>query len=234
MNASKRSLSALLTAPSKVAQALDWKRASGSILSVAVQKDRIDLAVASHPATDADVTSLASIPLKMEVQNGSKGLSPKVSQELAKIVNDFSVCGLVVSWPVQKEGWCGAPCGRVLFTLDQLTAQSKTLLSRSRPVCLWDEAHHQSLEDDWGRAEIYGKASNKTEHRASAEQYQAPLTVAADVWNDFCRAHWPELYYRSHSADEEVLLGKPLSSPVVDTTWLDSYEDTSSYTRAAL
>lgn len=232
MIASKRTLSALLTSPSKVAQALDWKKASGTILSVAVQKDRLDLAVASHPATDDDITSLASIPLKTQIQNGCRGLTPSVSQELAKIVQDFSVCGLVVSWPVQKEGWVGAPCGKVLYTLDQLMVQSKTLLSKSRPICLWDEAHHQPFEDEWGRAAIYAESSKKTEHRASKEQYEAPKTLAADVWNDFCRAHWPELYYQSHSADEEHLSFK--SSPSVDVAWLDSYEDTAAYSRAAL
>ena len=232
MIASKRTLSALLTSPSKVAQALDWKRASGAILNVAVQNDRLDLAVASHPATDDNVTRLASIPLKTQIQNGSRELSPMVSQELAKIVDDFAVCGMVVSWPVQKEGWVGAPCGKVLYTLDQLMAQSKTLLSKSRPICLWDEAHHQPSEDEWGRASIYAVASNKSEHRASKEQYSAPKTLAVDIWNDFCRAHWPELYYQTHSADEESLSYK--SSTCVDATWLDSYEDTGVYSRAAL
>jgi hypothetical protein len=232
MIASKRTLSSLLTSPSKVAQALDWKKASGTILSVAVQNDRLDLAVASHPATDVDVTPLASVPLKTEIHNGCKGLNPKVAQELSKIVQDFSVCGLVVSWPVQKEGWVGAPCGKVLYTLDQLMAQSKTLLSKSRPICLWDEAHHQPFEDEWGRAAIYAESSNKFMHKASKEQYQVPTTFAADVWNDFCRAHWPELYYQSHSADDEVLSYK--SSSAVDVAWLDSYEDTAAYSRAAL
>jgi hypothetical protein len=229
----KRALSSLLTSPSKVAQALDWKKASGSILSVSVNGANIDIAVASHPVSDDEVTSLASIPLKTEIKDGSRVLSPKVVGELSKIVHDFSVCGLIVSWPVQEEGWCGAPCGKVLFTLDQLMAQSKTLLSKSRPICLWDTAHHQPVEDEWGRAEIYAEPSDKAEHRASQEQYLAPKTLAADVWNDFCRAHWPELYYQSHSADGEVLSATPPST-VVDAAWLDSYEDTSSYIRAAL
>ena len=232
MIASKRTLSALLTSPSKVAQALDWRKASGTILSLSVQNDRLDMAVGSHPSSEDDVTPLASIPLKTQIQNGTRALHPNVSHELSKIVQDFEVCGLVVSWPVQEEGWVGAPCGRVLYTLDQLMAQSKTLLSNSRPICLWDQAHHQPFEDEWGRAAIYAEASTKSEHYASKEQYQAPETCAADVWDDFCRTHWPELCYLSHSVDEETDSLKPSTSPV-KTTWMQSYKDVAAYSRAA-
>ncbi|GKY92050.1 hypothetical protein MPSEU_000176500 [Mayamaea pseudoterrestris] len=239
-SASKRTLSSILTSPSRVAQALDWKKSSGTVLSVAVQSDRLSLAVASHPGTDDNVTTLASVPLhttNLESSHASRrSLSPKVATELIKIVQDFNVCGLIVSWPVQKEGWVGAPCGKVLNTLDQLVTQSKTLLTKSRPLCLWDEAHHQPLEDEWGRASIYAHTSHKTEHVASTEQYQAPLTLAANVWNDFCRAHWPELYYQSHSDEAAVLssLQRSSTSTVVDPSWLDHYEETAAYTHATL
>jgi len=261
MSVTSRSVAKLLTSPSKVAHALDWKKVSGSILSMSISSDRIDLAVASHPSgcaedtLDTSAQSLPSIPLKTEIVNrdGKKNqriLSPAVAEELQDIMNDWKVCGVVVNWPVQKEGWCGAPCGKVLYTLDQLASSSQqNVLSPNRPICLWDEEHHVPFEDEWGRSPVYSEpCEDKTVHIASEEQYQAPSTVALDVWNDFCRAHWPELYYNSYttatsassswSAGKKNLAAIPKTpskaATTVDVEWLDSYEDTAAYTKAAL
>lgn len=232
-----KTLSKLLTSPSKVAQALDWRKVSGSLLSLNISRDRIDLAVASHPSSGDASQSLPSIPVKTEIVNNERVLSPAVAQELSKIIKDWQICGVVVSWPTQKEGWCGAACGRVLFTLDQLIANN--VLPSSKPVCLWDDEHNLPFEDEWGRSPVYAQASDKIVHKASEEQYPAPDTVAADIWNDFCRAHWPELYYNCQ-ATAPAWTGKKLSSekprPVttVNLEWLDSLEDTAAYTKAAL
>jgi hypothetical protein len=64
-----------------------------------------------------------------------------------------------------------------------------------------------------------------------------PSTLAADVWNDLCRAHWPELYYQSHASEDRLsskTTGNTSNSTVVDPNWLEDYEDTANYTRAAL
>ena len=189
-----RSITRILTSPGKVAQSLDWRKVSGSVLSMRVAADKIELAIASHPSFEEPLQQLASIPLKMETADNKKVLKPEVVQELSKVVKDFNVCGMVVSWPVQKEGWCGASCGRVLHTLDQIISQSDTVLSPARPVCLWDEEHNVPHEDEWGRNATYSKISNKTCHQASKEQYGDHNSVAVDVWNDFVREHWPDLY----------------------------------------
>lgn len=188
-------LSKLLANPSKIARALDWQRVSGSVLVMTILRDRIDLAVASHPSQmhemhPSAVHALPSIPIISEIKNNKPEISPRVSHELQNVMEKFHVCGTVVNWPVQREGWCGAPCGRVLYTLDQVTSSSAVL---NKPICLWDEEHHDPPEDDWGRSRFYTETCHNSIHHASKEQYEMPSPPAMKVWNDFCRSHWPEL-----------------------------------------
>jgi hypothetical protein len=161
------------------------------------------MAVASHPSMDIPLKDVLSIPLETEISANQKVLKPSVLIELSDVVEDLQVCAMVVDWPLQKEGWCGASCGRVLHTLDQLCAQSNTLMSARRPICLWDGKRNSlSPEDNWGRAALYSKETNKTIHVASKEQYyEHHDTVVVDVWNDFSRGHWPELYQEQQQRD---------------------------------
>lgn len=183
------SITQMLTTPGKVAHSLDWRKASGSILSLRIVRDRIDLAVASHPSLEEPTMELPSIPLRTHIEHNKKVLDEAVSQELARAVQNFNVCGMVVSWPVQREGWCGKSCGKVLNTLDQIQAANT-----SRPICLYDPNHSSPPEDEWGRATLYSETSDKTLHVASEEQYEDTTgKVAVDIWNDFCAEHWPEL-----------------------------------------
>jgi len=243
-----KSLSKLLTSPSKVAQALDWRRSAASVLSLSITRDRIHMAVANHPAS-SEAQSLPSIPIETEVVDNRRVLAPKVARELASIMQDWQVCGLVVNWPVQEEGWCGAPCGRVLFTLDHLV---RDLKNSNRPICLWDEEHRVPDEDEWGRCSLYGEpcSEKKTVHFASEEQYKEKREhAAADIWRDFCAAHWPEIYVQQPAAAASSSAPSPVGGngrkvPVprarpsvhadIKTEWLDSYEDTAAYTSAHL
>ena len=188
------SITDMLTTPTKVAHALDWRQTSGgAILSLRILKERIELAVASHPALEEPTLELPSIPLRTSTTGNRKVLDAAVSRELAQTVHKFNVCGMVVSWPVQREGWCGKSCGQVLHTLDQIQALAQ------KPVCLYDPEHSAPPEDEWGRATIYAEASDKTLHVASEEQYEhsnADGKVAVDIWNDFCKEHWPQLYHK--------------------------------------
>ena len=238
----RTSITKFLTSPSKIARALDWKK-SASVLSLHVGKDSMDLAVTSHPSstTDEDVIlPLPSIPLRCQVvKHNQKILQPAVLHELASIVHKFDVCGLVVSWPVQKEGWCGAPCGRVLFTLDQIAnhAPEEDIVSATRPVALWDGHHFASSEDEWGRSALYSHSSpRKQVHLASKEQYKDQGSLAAEIAHDYLRHHWPDLYHHHHHAeeDESYWSGKKKNVVVkpVDFSWLDSYEDTATYSKA--
>lgn len=214
-----RPTSSLATAPlakrlvssHRVAQALEWNKESGSILSLCIKRERIDLAVASHPATQVPVQALPSIAVKKVSSLSASSettasaaspspFHPSLGMELSALIHEWAVCGVVVHWPIQRDGgWCGAPCGRVLYTLDHLALQTRggAILS-NRPLCLWDDMRHQPCEDSWGRSPLYARPSNKSVHVASEEQYVAPPTAVEDVWHDFSRSHWPELQQQPH------------------------------------
>lgn len=221
-----------LASPSKVASALDWKKMSGSILSLNISNGKIDMTLASHPEIGEPI-KLRPIQLEFERNSNQKkrGLSPKVLAELQEIVQTNKVCSFVVGWPVQKEGRLGASCGRVLFTLDALIDSDKPIITKNRKVCLWDGSHVQLEHDDqFGRCSIYGLSSQCEKdfvHRASTEQYKQgeKNDVVVDVWNDFCRTHWPEL--ADQAPQEEC------SFDYHSAEWLDEhYDEEGPYLRA--
>ena len=140
---------------------------------------------------------------------------------LLEICHEYNVCGMVVAWPLQHDtGKMGAACGRVLYTLERLFVppianqnedekQAMDTLSKLPPMCLWDPQHFQELQsqnppknpeqiiDSFGRCAAYAKAPPDKDavYLASHEQYYHDESmVAAQVWQDFSRAHWPHLY----------------------------------------
>ena len=224
--ASSKKLTQYLTSPSRIASALEWRKSSASILSLDIHHNRIDLSVAAHPSCRQAPLPLDSIPLRYSRSTIGSGrvLQDNVVQHLSTVVQEHSVCGFVVAWPMQKEGRVGAPCGKVLHALDSMLQQCNhqdaavpPLLTNSRKFCLWDGAHtavpHQ---DEWGRCSIYvhpiktttalsshecsHEGVDEPTHYASQEQYnQWTQGTPGDVWRDFCRVHWPE-----HSASGET------------------------------
>mmetsp|Transcript_1970 Transcript_1970/g.3584 ORF Transcript_1970/g.3584 Transcript_1970/m.3584 type:complete len:259 (+) Transcript_1970:239-1015(+) len=204
-----KSLLKVLTTPCKLANALDWRKMSGStILSLDIHADRIGLAMASHPSgvgfsskqkdnKSQSCHALEPIPLS------SKKISAEAKQRLADLVKEYKVCGFVVSWPLQKDtGRMGASCGRTLFTLEQLlqvddessSSSSNNIVTPNRPIVLWDSQHVQPTQvDEFGRSPVFANTSSKTSHLASQEQYhQDQNVVATQVWQDFCKTYWPE------------------------------------------
>lgn len=194
-----------LSNPAKVASTLDWKRFSGStLLSLNIHKNRIGIAVASHPSYGAKCHELE--PLHFADDHIT--IDKKCLERFQKIIEEYKVCGIVVSWPLQHEtGRMGAACGRVLYALEEIIDKSSntenSMLSASRPLCLWDSGHIIPKQkanprlsvDSFGRCAQYGNISTKNEYHASKEQYhEDELTVVQQVWNDFCREHWPEIY----------------------------------------
>lgn len=224
-----------LVSPSKLATALDWKRASGTVLSLDIHKDRIGMAIASHPAFEEEAHTLAPIRLS------SRGRVPDVGKEqLLKLVTEYRVCGIVVSWPVQQDtGRMGAPCGRVIHTLEDLIedADSNTIITSKRPLVLWDGVHAtQEKEDEWGRCTAYSRTSTKRIHRASEEQYyQDENIVAAQVWDDFVHAHWPTIFEQQALYTKNSTLATNVDDEDDRSSLLDGkWEDSSSYVKAAL
>lgn len=222
-----------LTNPSKIAGALDWKRMNGSIMTLDIGRDCIDVAIASHPLLFGETTPVMKpVTIKFESEQSSSSsslLTPDDVYELQSIVEQNNVCGFVVTWPIQKEGRCGAPCGRVLHTLDHIAAQdSANIFTPGRKFCLWDRNHVTQKEDAFGRNPIYGEAcaSTKTEHIASIEQYgyKHGGKMAAQIWTDFCHFHWPFLQQSINNDDTEF---NCYESDSLDDGFEDSNTDSS-------
>jgi RNase H-fold protein (predicted Holliday junction resolvase) len=192
-----KTLTHFLTTPHRIASSLDWKKLTGSVLAMNITSERIGLCLSPHPTHGEAPVTLQDIPLKLETRNGKRVVSSNTMSQLQDLVQQNKVCGILVGWPVQENGRLGAPCGKVLHALDSLVANSQ-VLTPNRPFCLWDGLHvEEEISDSFGRLSSYGKKydSPKMVHVASEEQYvPARNLVACDIWNDFCRTHWPELY----------------------------------------
>jgi len=193
----------LLVPPSKIATVLNWQKASGSILSLDIHKDRIGMAISSHPVFQKTAKTLESIRLRPHGE-----VPDQAKEELTKIIGENNVCGVVVSWPLQRDtGKMGAACGRTIHTLEDLIKDSK-VISLDQPVCFWDGVHpKQPKIDKWGRCSDFGRTPDpdKHIHVASKEQYdQNENIVAAQVWSDFVKTHWPDVYEANRWRTDEL------------------------------
>jgi hypothetical protein len=125
-------LNDVLTTPSAVASALDWKKLNGSVLTLNIHSNRISAAVATHPSSMISSTttppplssarSLPDIPLgrRATVTDDTR---QRLQDSITRIMREDNhpICGVIVAWPIQPDtGRMGAACGRVLHTLDQL------------------------------------------------------------------------------------------------------------------
>ena len=208
MSASARNLLRMITPPSKVASALDWRQhTGGAILSLDIHKDQIGLAVAAHPSIQENATLLNAIPLqKRKVSKADK-------EYLADVIKTNKVCGVVVSWPLQEgTAKMGHAAGRVFHTLEDLLGDSESSakivsLLHLKPLCLWDSEHAQNAEpeDVFGRSPAYCRTSSKAEYRASVEQYnQDENLVATGVLEDFRHAFWPDFVNIPARAQQDI------------------------------
>lgn len=226
---SSKAIMNVLTTPSKIASSLDWRKVSGSVLSLDIHPDRIGLALASHPSFGEGSSTLEPIRLARKGR-----VTEECKDTLAKIVKDNKVCGVVVSWPLQVDTHrMGAACGRVLYTLEKILEDSN-IFTPSRPLCLWNDNQYHTDEqpDAFGRLAVYSKTppSDKHIHKASEEQYcQDENIVAANVWDDFVRVHWPEV----HSQKQQVESKSANKPKALINMPADDWENTSSYAKAA-
>jgi hypothetical protein len=176
------------------------RSSSSSLLCMNIQRHAIGLAVVSSQEV-TEPTRLSPIPTR------GRPITQDCIEQLHQVVMEHEIHGFVVSWPIQRDtGKIGAPCGRVLFTLESILEkhnEKNAILTPSRPACLWDSrplSEQLEEEDEWGRCPSYGRPCyHKTMHRASEEQYYTTTaatedsTVAAtQMWDDFCRVHWPQ------------------------------------------
>lgn len=132
-----------LSQPSKIASILDWKKTANTVLAINFHKNRVGIAVASHPSRGVPCLELE--PLRFDtttVADGSGGgemnhrrrrrrktiadaIDRECLERFSEIVEEHKVCGVVVNWPVQREtGRMGAACGRVVFALERIWERS--------------------------------------------------------------------------------------------------------------
>jgi hypothetical protein len=201
-------LTKFLTTPSKVAHALDWKKHSASLLTLNIYRDNMQMKIANHPACSKESFPLEeTIPLRFLWEGNDVRLDRQVTGHLQSLVQSHNVCGIVVSWPLQREGRIGASCGRVLFTLDLLSLDSETsIFSKNRKFCLWcDSKIRVETTDEFGRCTSYvGKPRSDPNfvHAASREQYIQSQIKAANTWDDFLQSHWSVTYKENESCSQ--------------------------------
>jgi len=179
-----RELMKVLVTPSKIANALDWKKQiGGSIATIDVHADRIGLSISHHPSSSSNsssrssgedesssslssslsLSSLSSSFYSLPIRQKGKFKIPDSSrQQLSELVQENKVCGFVVSWPIQKDtGLMGASCGRTLFAIEELLLQpsalSSSVFTSNRQICLWDGGVH--VHDDQIKTDILGRSS---------------------------------------------------------------------------
>jgi hypothetical protein len=137
-----------------------------------------------------------------------------VARAVQHIVQQYNVCGVVVEWPVQDEGWCGASCGRVLHALDHLTLSSSSSNSSPKPVCLYDPRHCvPPSEDEWGRAPIYSTTTKAKVVHCATPPPEDNAAAAAQVWREFCHEYWPEL--RDSNDESSAAVVSRVSEPPI-------------------
>merc|ERR1712227_829573 len=113
-----------------VASVLNWKGKNRSedatILSLNFHRDRVGIAVASHPSWGIPCLELE--PERFDVVGNDpteEGVgfirNPDCIHRFNAVVEEHNVCGTVVNWPLQHDtGLMGAACGRVLYALERL------------------------------------------------------------------------------------------------------------------
>jgi hypothetical protein len=235
----KLDLTKILTVPSKVASALDWRKLSGSsLLTLAVHSDRIEAVAEHHPTCREKSRIVESLPLS---KNG-RVIPEFTKQRLKDIIKEKNVCGIVVSFPIQQDtGKLGYAAGRTLWMMEQLLLQdensnnktTRAVLPHNRPVCLWDGVHvEQPPIDEWGRCSVYANTSTKLYHSASEEQYhQDEGIAAARVWEDFMKTNWPDIYRYHPTPLQECIESQQQCHSSFGSTSTSSNEDWNDFHR---
>jgi len=131
-----------LVAPSRIVSILDWKTTGSVVLGLDISDASIGVSYANHPSPTNEVHILDTIPyVAVDNKCGLERLKQKarVADALDDIVNDLKVRAFVVGLPLQPDGRMGGPCGKVLHFLDYLAEREKPIISKARPLALWDE-----------------------------------------------------------------------------------------------
>lgn len=139
-----------LSKPSKVASILDWKKPfHHTVLAVNFHKNRVGIAIASHPSRGIPCLELEPLRFEDNTNRGHGGgsthsnsnsnrkkktiagaIDRECLERFSEIIEEYKVCGVVVNWPLQRDtGRMGAACGRVIFALEQLWERSNETIT---------------------------------------------------------------------------------------------------------
>jgi len=169
--ATSSKLTKLIISPQRLANVIDWKRASGStIMCLDITSDRVGLAIASHTRTENTVCHLNPLSYKTSPRT-QREVKTQIAQTIQDFTNNNKIDGFLVNWPMESDGSFGKPCGRVLHLLDFFAEQK--LLTKKIPFALWDgrdvlaTSHgasivKQSPPDEWGRSLTFAIKPPKT------------------------------------------------------------------------
>ena len=201
-----------ISPPKRVAHALNWQKGWGRILNLAIKHDRIDLAIATHPYRDEAVREFSPMHLNIKLLRDTNTRSA-IAKNIIAIAEKHRVCGTVVHWPLEEQGHFGAPCGRVLNALEQIESVSNgKFFDYCGPICLWSTTTptDSAKKDEWARDPVFGRPppEDLTVHRASVKQYKGVDVSPSDIWDSFCREHWPEYGIDPDYIDEVRLEGQ--------------------------
>eukprot|EP00537_Pseudo-nitzschia_pungens_P012528 CAMPEP_0172385288 /NCGR_PEP_ID=MMETSP1061-20121228/2958_1 /TAXON_ID=37318 /ORGANISM="Pseudo-nitzschia pungens, Strain cf. pungens" /LENGTH=262 /DNA_ID=CAMNT_0013114237 /DNA_START=149 /DNA_END=937 /DNA_ORIENTATION=+ len=238
----------VLTNPSRVASALDWRKSTGgAIATLNVHADRIGGGRRSPPFcifVKIEINANANDPaLPVLAAQGPEQLPEASRLALSDLVREHSVCGFVVSWPLQPDtGLAGASCGRTLLALEDLldsnsststtsstTSESSSILGPNRPVCLWNGTGVSAPEfDAFGRSPVYARTplNDNHDHDDVSNRYRHDEAIRTEaVWEDFARTHWPEAQQQqqthphNHQRERETAAPRSLALECEPRRW---------------
>ena len=196
--------------PSRVASLMDWKATlgTGAVMALDINRDRIGVAVASHPNSSSGVATARTLdpillPRKRSASTSTTTAQASHSQHddhplsrLEEVAVREQVCGVIVRWPLQDGGRMGAQCGRILYQLDNFvdssTGKKRTLIGKNRPFALYDDrplTRGQAVEiddsmdmpDEWGRHSSFSRLPDMA--ALGAERGRATVQVSPHKTN---------------------------------------------------
>ena len=207
-------LSRYLVTPSRVASLMDWKATlgTGAVMALDINRDRIGVAVASHPNSSSGVATARTLdpillPRKRSASTSAAAAATSTAQashphhdllsHLEEVAAREQVCGVIVRWPLQDGGRMGAQCGRILYQLDNFVAadsgKKRTLIGKNRPFALYDDrplTRGQAIEiddsmdmpDEWGRHSSFSRVPEMA--ALGAERGRATVQISPHKTND--------------------------------------------------
>ena len=208
-----------LASACQVANVLNWQKSwGGTVASISVLKDHVDIVIGTHPDECCDtvtepliaatVRQTESVPLvwhQVETKKQNKKvLDASTLHQLEQLVDQHRVCGIIVNWPIATKlhgmkvppptnHW-NAECGRVLHLLENIHLHG-TVLKACQPICLYNNNQtHGVGHHPFVRTSIF------------AQQQLSRTTVCDDFGRD------PRFAFTKSTADELFMLKRSSSN----------------------